>query len=68
MNPSHLSEELQQNLDQIAERLPRNQWDEVAEKLGDASLLLSYEVCTWWNGCYYCRDEQGNWHKVKCFT
>ncbi|MBW4464510.1 MAG: hypothetical protein KME07_03595 [Pegethrix bostrychoides GSE-TBD4-15B] len=28
---------------------------------------LAYTQCTWWEGCYYCRDEAKQWHRVKCF-
>lgn len=28
---------------------------------------MTYLQCTWWEGCYYCQDEQRQWHRVKCF-
>jgi len=27
----------------------------------------SYRQCIWWEGCYYCQDDQQNWHRVQCF-
>ncbi len=60
--------DLEHKLNWLAERLPQNDKDRVAEHLGDASELLSYDVCTWWDGCYYCRDEDGNWTQVKCYS
>ncbi|WAL60615.1 hypothetical protein [Thermocoleostomius sinensis] len=28
---------------------------------------LEYLCCTWWEGCYYCQDQNQQWHRVKCF-
>lgn len=28
---------------------------------------LSYKQCIWWEGCYYCQDEDQQWHRIKCF-
>jgi hypothetical protein len=28
---------------------------------------LEYLCCTWWEGCYYCQDDNKQWHRVKCF-
>lgn len=27
----------------------------------------SYAQCVWWEGCYYCQNNQQDWHQVKCF-
>jgi hypothetical protein len=23
--------------------------------------------CTWYDGCYYCQDENKKWYQVKCY-
>ncbi len=67
-NTSLISTELEQRLNWLADHTARNEKDTVIEQLGDASHLLSYDVCTWWDGCYYCRDQQGEWQQIKCFS
>lgn len=66
-SPAALNTDLCRHLDQRVDSQTQDEREAVLEKLGDASLLLSYDVCTWWDGCYYCRDEQGNWSQVKCY-
>ncbi len=62
-----VSGDLGRHLDQRVGSQTQDERQVVLEKLGDASALLKYEVCTWWDGCYYCRDEEGNWTQVKCY-
>ena len=64
---STISPELRRHLDQRVGSQSQDERETVLEKLGDASTLLKYDVCTWWDGCYYCRDEDGNWTQVKCY-
>lgn len=65
---TEISPQLRAQLEQVARDMPRDCRDEVAEKIGYASDLFSYDLCIWWNGCYYCRDQQGVWAQIKCFT
>jgi hypothetical protein len=63
---------LQKMLDQLAPQLADRK-DEVVGLLSNEQpaksrqVDLSYSQCTWWEGCYYCQDEQGQWHRIKCF-
>jgi len=67
-----ISETLQRSLDEIAEQMMDCK-EQVVELLSDEQptksrmVDLSYTQCTWWEGCYYCRDEAKQWHRVKCF-
>jgi len=65
---TEISSELQAQLDQVAQKLSHDCKDELAEQIGYANPLFGYERCIWWQGCYYCRDQQGNWAQIKCFT
>lgn len=40
--------------------------DEVAALFNSASFVSSYETCIWWDGCYYCKDGNGDWYCIKC--
>jgi hypothetical protein len=68
-----LPESLQQTLSQIAAE-GRERKDEVIDVLSGEQptksrwVEESYVTCTWWEGCYYCQDEEKNWHRVKCFA
>jgi hypothetical protein len=73
MNQNYsVSESLQTTLDEVASQLADRK-DEVVSLLSgeqpSKSRLVdqSYVQCTWWEGCYYCRDEAKRWHRVKCF-
>ncbi|GAB4377682.1 MAG: hypothetical protein Kow00121_27830 [Elainellaceae cyanobacterium] len=68
-----VSEALQKTLDDVAEKMADRK-EEVVDLLSDEQptksrqVDLSYVRCMWWEGCYYCQDEQNRWHRVKCFT
>ena len=68
-----VSPTLQETLNRVAVRLSDRK-EEVVELLSDEQpsksrlVELSYMQCTWWEGCYYCQDENRQWHQVKCFT
>jgi|GEM_PF-5504530 hypothetical protein len=68
-----LPESLQETLNQIASKAADRK-DEVVEALSDEQPTKSrlveseYVACTWWEGCYYCQDEDKNWHRIKCFA
>ncbi len=67
-----VSSDLQQTLNQIAE-WSTDRKDEVIDLLSDeqprkSRLIESfYDRCIWWEGCYYCQDENKQWQRVKCF-
>jgi hypothetical protein len=60
--------ELQQHLDRLARQSTLNRKEQVAEQLGDASRVMGYDFCLWWDGCYYCRCSQGSWEQITCFA
>jgi hypothetical protein len=66
------SESLQTMLNEVASQLADRK-DEVVNLLSDEQpsksrlVDLAYVQCTWWEGCYYCQDDQRQWHRVKCF-
>jgi hypothetical protein len=68
-----ISEVLQTKLDEVSQQLDDRK-DEIVELLSDEQpsksrmVDVSYTQCTWWEGCYYCRDESKQWHRVKCFV
>lgn len=73
MNQSHVvPEKLQTTLDEISDQLADRK-DEIVDLLSDEQpsksrlVDLSYDQCTWWEGCYYCKDSNNRWHQVKCF-
>lgn len=68
-----LPESLQETLNQIAAKASDRK-EEVVEVLSGEQPAKSrfvdseYVACTWWEGCYYCQDDDHNWHRVKCFA
>lgn len=67
-----LPESLQKTLNQIAAQ-SADRKDEIVDLLNDEQPRKSrivdqtYIQCTWWEGCYYCQDENQQWHRIKCF-
>lgn len=67
-----VSDSLQKTLDALVVDMGDRK-DEVVELLSSEQptksrlVDLSYTQCTWWEGCYYCRDEANQWHCIKCF-
>lgn len=63
---------LQKTLDGVASQLADRK-NEVVDLLSDEQpaksrqVDMAYEQCVWWEGCYYCQDGSGIWHRVKCF-
>ena len=63
---------LQKKLDAFADRITDRK-TEIVDLLSNEQptksrqVEMSYTRCTWWEGCYYCQDEQKRWHRVKCF-
>ncbi|BAC90403.1 gsr2462 [Gloeobacter violaceus PCC 7421] len=63
-----VSKELQKILDRVA-GMAANRKDEVFDLVQqDESMPTDVCTCTWWDGCYYCKDEDGLWHSVRCVT
>jgi hypothetical protein len=67
-----VSEALQKTLDaQVAQLGDRK--DEIVDLLSAEQptksrlVEMSYTQCTWWEGCYYCRDDAKHWYRIKCF-
>lgn len=71
-NINSISEALEKTLNELVAQLGDRK-GEIVELLNDEQpsksrlVDLSYTQCTWWEGCYYCRDEAQQWHRVKCF-
>lgn len=65
---STLNDELQLHLDRLARQSTLNRKEEVAEQLGDASRVMGYDFCLWWDGCYYCRGAKGSWEQITCLA
>lgn len=61
-----VSEELQRTLEQEASRVSANRKDEVATLLNSERCLSSYKACIWWDGCYYCKDDNNDWYCIRC--
>jgi hypothetical protein len=70
---NEIPESLKKTLDSIAAKVADRK-DEVVNVLSNEQPAKSrmvedsYIQCTWWEGCYYCQDENKNWHRVKCFA
>lgn len=68
-------QEIQDTLNQLTHQgIMRDRKDEVVELLTINEPMKSWLVesnftcCAWFDGCYYCKDDQNNWHQVKCFA
>lgn len=63
-------EEVQETLDWLTDQAAAESFDEVVGLLGIKEPAKSQEVkssfrsCTWWDGDYYCQDENWKWHFV----
>ncbi|MDX2272546.1 MAG: hypothetical protein NW237_11465 [Cyanobacteriota bacterium] len=64
---AQVSSDLQAQLDRLSQQHQRDCKAEIAEQLSEVSQLIDYDVCLWWDGCYYCRNEVGVWEQVRCF-
>jgi hypothetical protein len=66
-----VAEELQETLDLLTDRAAAESLSEVVNLLNSKSPSLSSEVesnfqtCTWWDGDYYCQDENWQWHLLE---
>jgi hypothetical protein len=47
--------------------------EEIVDMLSNDEPAKSQEVssaftaCTWFDGCYYCQDQNKQWYQVKCY-
>lgn len=68
LNP--VADEVQETLDWLTDQVAAESLPEVVELLSiKAPALLqevesSFQSCTWWDGDYYCQDENWRWHSV----
>jgi hypothetical protein len=62
--------EVQETLDRLTDIAAAESLDEVVKLLSIKEPALSQEVkssyrsCTWWDGDYYCQNENWSWHLV----
>lgn len=68
LNP--VANEVQETLDWLTDQAAAESLHEVVELINIQSPVLSQQVkssfqsCTWWDGDYYCQDENWRWHLV----
>lgn len=68
-----LPESLQRLLDESLENQSIDRKEEIVELLSNEQpsksrqVDMAYAQCTWWEGCYYGKDENQQWHRIKCF-
>ena len=63
-----ISEDLKRRLDWVMQSQAVDRRDEVTDLLQDELLPSDIRTCAWWDGCYYCKDEQGEWHNIRCIA
>lgn len=72
ISQNSVSPSLQKILNEVAAKLTDRK-DEVVNLLSNEQpsksrqVELTYTRCMWWEGCYYCQDENQQWYRVKCF-
>ncbi len=70
--PNAVSSDLQTKLNELAAVMDDRK-EEFVDLLNSEHPSISrrveasYSQCIWWEGCYYCRDDNGSWQRVKCF-
>lgn len=63
-----VADELQETLDLLTDQVAAESLPEVVKLLDSKSATLccevesSFQTCTWWDGDYYCQDENWQWH------
>jgi hypothetical protein len=63
-----VSTEMSEVLNRMSGQIPKNRVKEVRALLVDRRLSDNNVRCTWWDGCYYCQDEKGDWKLISCFV
>jgi hypothetical protein len=61
-----VSDKLQTTLNKEARNPSADRKDEVATLLNSERFVASYNACIWWDGCYYCKDEDNYWYCIRC--
>lgn len=65
-----VADEVQETLDWLTDQAAAESLQEVIELLNIKAPALGQEVkssfqsCTWWDGDYYCQDQNWRWHLV----
>ncbi len=65
-----VADEVQETLDWLTDIAAAESLDEVVKLVGIKEPALSQQVkssyrsCTWWDGDYYCQNENWRWHLV----
>lgn len=65
-----VADEVQETLDRLTDQVAAESLPEVIELLNTKAPASCQEVksafqsCTWWDGDYYCQDENWKWHLV----
>jgi hypothetical protein len=65
-----VADEVQETLDWLTDIAAAESLDEVVKLVGIKEPALSqefkssYRSCTWWDGDYYCQNENWRWHLV----
>lgn len=61
-----VSEELKLRLNQEVNKPESDRRDEVADLMNSERFVDAYDACVWWDGCYYCQDDAGDWYCIRC--
>lgn len=65
-----VADEAQETLDWLTDQEAAESFEQVVKLLDNKEPALSEEAkssfrsCTWWDGDYYCQDENWKWHFV----
>jgi len=63
-----VADEVQETLDYLTDQAAAESFEQVVILVESKEPALSHEVkssfrsCTWWDGDYYCQDENWKWH------
>jgi hypothetical protein len=63
-----VSKEMAAVLNRVCGELPARRRAEARRLLAGTAFWEYFFRCTWWGGCYYCQDLQGNWWAEKCYA
>ena len=60
-----VSKEMNAVLNRIAGDIPKPT-EVMRSYLTDRQRGLGYSRCTWWDGCFYCKNDKGEWELISC--
>jgi len=63
-----VSKDMSDVRDRSTGQIPRAREKEAQALLGDKDIAQTYVKCTWWGGCYYCKDKTGTWRAIECYA